>query len=393
MRCRGRSHRAPGRQHRAGRRIHPRRQRHPGGAEPSAPECGARHRHGQSDSDRRSRLRTAEPAGGRGARRLPVSPEPGGRGQLHHRRQPGDQRGRHAGRALRQFARPVPRPGGGDGARRDLGRTLGPAQGQHRLRPARSVHRQRGHAGHHHCGDLEALSAAGSPAHGLGVGAQPRGRGAAAGAGACSPGSGPDRFRGDGAVRVEPGGPALQPDAGSALPAGSLLRAAGELGPRVRSARTRPVRAPAGNRAGTRLRHRRGGGRKPDPGAPALAHPRSHSAGPGRRGPQHQARHLGSGVAHSRVLPRDRCAAAAADPRRPAGELRPSWRRQPALQRAGAGGRQPGRASLAAVGRASQFPGVRLGAALRRLHLRRARRGKPEGSPSWSGTSRRSRWR
>ena len=36
----------------------------------------------------------------------------------------------------------------------------GPAQGQHRLRPARPVHRQRRHAGHHHRRDHEAVPAA-----------------------------------------------------------------------------------------------------------------------------------------------------------------------------------------------------------------------------------------
>ena len=43
-------------------------------------------------------------------------------------------------------------------ARRGLGRPVGPAQGQHRLRPARPVHRQRGHAGRDHRRDAEALS-------------------------------------------------------------------------------------------------------------------------------------------------------------------------------------------------------------------------------------------
>ena len=80
-----------------------------------------------------------------------------------------------------------------------------------------------------------------------------------------------------GQFRLEPGGAALRADARAPVSAVALLRAAGELGPRVRGACARPVRAPAGNRAGARLRDRRGGGRKPDPGAPAVAHPREHS--------------------------------------------------------------------------------------------------------------------
>ena len=113
--------------------------------------------------------------------RLAVSAEPGGRRQLHHRRQPGHQRGRHAGRALRQRARPVPGAGSGHRAGRDLGRPERPAQGQHRLRPARPVHRQRRHAGHHHRGHDEAVSAACRAAHRLGRGAVAGARRRAAG--------------------------------------------------------------------------------------------------------------------------------------------------------------------------------------------------------------------
>jgi FAD/FMN-containing dehydrogenase len=66
----------------------------------------------------------------------------------------------------------------------------------------------------------------------------------------------------------------------------------------------------AGNRAGGRLRDRCRGGREHRAGAPALAHPREHSAGAGRRRPEHQARHLDSGVAHPGLRGRNRCAAA-----------------------------------------------------------------------------------
>jgi FAD/FMN-containing dehydrogenase len=50
-----------------------------------------------------------------------------------------------------------------------------------------------------------------------------------------------------------------------------VLRAAGKLRPRERSARARPVRAPAGSGAGGRLRQRCRGGREPGAG-PGLWH-------------------------------------------------------------------------------------------------------------------------
>ena len=90
----------------------------------------------------------------------PVRAEPRRRGQLHDRRQPRDQRRRHAGRPLRQRARAVPRPRGRHRRGTHLGRPVGPAQGQHRLRPSRPPDRQRRHARHHHRGDAEAASAA-----------------------------------------------------------------------------------------------------------------------------------------------------------------------------------------------------------------------------------------
>ena len=62
-------------------------------------------------------------------------------------------------------------PGGGAGRRPHLGRPARPAQGQHRLRPEAPVHRRRGHAGHHHRGGAEAVSAAARQRHGLGCGA------------------------------------------------------------------------------------------------------------------------------------------------------------------------------------------------------------------------------
>ncbi len=103
-------------------------------------------------------LQTAQEAAA--ARRPALPAEPRGRRQLHDRRQPRHQRRRHPGAALRQCARAVPRPRGGDRVGRDLGRPQRPAQGQHRLRPARPLHRQRRHARRHHRRDPEAVPAA-----------------------------------------------------------------------------------------------------------------------------------------------------------------------------------------------------------------------------------------
>ena len=85
--------------------------------------------------------------------------EPGRRGQLHDRWQSRDQRRRHAGRALRQYARDLCLGLEVVTAQGDIWQwTERPAQGQHGLRPARPVHRQRRHAGRDHCSDDEALS-------------------------------------------------------------------------------------------------------------------------------------------------------------------------------------------------------------------------------------------
>ena len=51
----------------------------------------------------------------------------------------------------------VPRPRSGAADRRDLERPAGAAQGQYRLRPARPLHRRRGHARHHHRRGAEAV--------------------------------------------------------------------------------------------------------------------------------------------------------------------------------------------------------------------------------------------
>jgi FAD/FMN-containing dehydrogenase len=87
-------------------------------------------------------------------------------------------------------------------------------------------------------------------------------------------------------------------------------------------------------------------------------HPRAHPAGPGRRGAEHQARHLGAHFAHPRLCGAHRRAAHARDSGRAPGQLRPPGRRQPALQRAGPRGRR--RQGLPArPGRPREPPGVR----------------------------------
>ena len=106
-------------------------------------------------------------------------------------------------------------------------------------------------------------------------------------------GAGPDRLRGDGPVRARAWWRGTSRRCAcpctSRRPYCVLLENSDhESELHARGA----VRALAGNRAGRRLRDRCGGGGEPHPGAPALAHPRKHSAGPGRRRPEHQARHL-----------------------------------------------------------------------------------------------------
>ena len=87
----------------------------------------------------------------------------GSRRQLPDRRQPLDQCGRPGRGPLRRGARPRAGPRGGAGRRSRPRRLVEPAQGQHRLRPARSLRRRRGHARRDHRGESQAVSAA---AHG-----------------------------------------------------------------------------------------------------------------------------------------------------------------------------------------------------------------------------------
>ena len=70
------------------------------------------------------------------------------------------QRRRRAGPAIWQCARTLSRSRSSAAERRGLERAARPAQGQHRLRPARSFHRCRGYARRHHRGLPEDLPAA-----------------------------------------------------------------------------------------------------------------------------------------------------------------------------------------------------------------------------------------
>ena len=77
---------------------------------------------------------------------------------------------------LREHARPRPGPRGGPRGRPGARWSPEPAQGQHRLRPQAAVHRRRGHAGLHHRGNLQAVSAAQADRDGLGGRADRRAR-------------------------------------------------------------------------------------------------------------------------------------------------------------------------------------------------------------------------
>ena len=105
-----RADRAAGRQYRPGRRAAcPMPAARRCCCQPDAHEPHPRDRPRQPHADGRGRLRAAGGAAGRRRRRPAVPAEPGRRGQLHDRRQPGHQRRRHPGAALRQCARAVPR--------------------------------------------------------------------------------------------------------------------------------------------------------------------------------------------------------------------------------------------------------------------------------------------
>ncbi|WP_318826230.1 FAD-binding oxidoreductase [Burkholderia thailandensis] len=136
----------------------------------------------------------------------------------------------------------MPRARGRHAARRDLGWPARAAQGQHRLRPARSLHRRRRHARHHHGRGHEAASASRREGHGA-----RRARIAARGA----------RFPVARAARGRPAADRLRADVGllhearrQALPATALpvrRRASADgaariVGQRKRGARARALR-------------------------------------------------------------------------------------------------------------------------------------------------------
>ena len=123
---------------------------------------------GQNSRDR-SRLQHHDLRGRRGAadraaaRRRSRSPVPAvarRRRKLHHRRQPLHQCRRHGGAGLWRGARDGARAGSGARRRTDPERAVEAEKGQHRLRPAQSLHRRRGDARHHHRGDAKTVSEA-----------------------------------------------------------------------------------------------------------------------------------------------------------------------------------------------------------------------------------------
>ena len=108
----------------------------------------------------RGRRHAAARARGRGQRRPALSAASAVGGKLHHRRQPLDQRRRHRGARPRHRALACARPRGGAGRRPHHEQPQQAEEGQHRLRPARPVHRRGRHARHHHRGGAAAGAAA-----------------------------------------------------------------------------------------------------------------------------------------------------------------------------------------------------------------------------------------
>ena len=214
-----------------------------------------------------------------------------------------------------------------------------PAQGQHRLRPARPLHRQRGHAGRDHRGHAQAASAAARARHRAGRVRHARGLRAAAGAGRPASRPGPHRLRADGA-RGAGAGRAPLPELAATAAARALDGAARAGRPRRRGACARAARVPAGGRAGRGAGDRRRAGHDGGAIARAVAVARIDPAGRGRARPHREARHRPAGLGDPALRRRHRARAGGGIPRRARGELRPSGRRQPALQRAGAAGRR-----------------------------------------------------
>ena len=127
----------------------------------SPPQPRARRRRAGSAMTVEAGLTLAEAQAARRAGRPPVSAEPAVGGKLPDRRQPRHQRRRRRRARLRQRARPGARARGGARRTARVWNGLKALQeGQHRLRPARPLHRLGGHARHHHGGRAEAVPAA-----------------------------------------------------------------------------------------------------------------------------------------------------------------------------------------------------------------------------------------
>ncbi|MNI49285.1 hypothetical protein D3C73_1038860 [compost metagenome] len=206
---------AAGRQHGAGGRIDARCLGPRTGAKPGPHDGGAPRGRAGQQHDAGGRLHRANRATGGRERGPLVCPVAGLRGQRHGGRRGVHQRGRRAGAALRQHARPDTRPGSGAGRRQRTESTGHAAQGQHRLRPEAMVHRRRRHPGRGHRRVLQAIRAAAQGGDRLGGGAH-----AASGGGSAGP---TDRRRGRTGHRLRTDRP---PDLGpsASAPAGRHAR-------------------------------------------------------------------------------------------------------------------------------------------------------------------------
>ena len=343
-RAHGASHRHPGRQHRPGRRLGAGCERAPGRAVDGAAEPHPQRRCAPtSRSTAEAGCVLQARAGGRRRARPAVRAQPRRRGQLHDRRQPGDQRRRHAGAALRQRARAVPRP--------------------------RSRHRRRARSGTACAGlrkdntgyDLRDLLIGSEGTLGIITAAtlklHPRPAAVADGAGVAA-----HARRGDRAARARARARSAPALTGFEVMNALCARSRAHATSRSCASRSppRPGRVllehsdaeDAGARHGdARGAARRGAGARP---ASTTRRSRPASSRPTRCGtcarsiPLAQAAE-GANIKHDIALPISAIAAfvAATDAalaarlsRRSPGRLRPSRRRQPALQRAGAGRRR-----------------------------------------------------
>ena len=147
-----------GRQHRPGRRTDPAQRR--GGAVDEPDGQDPRDRSGVQHHHLRGRRHAAARARGRCQRRPALSAAPAVGGKLHHRRQSLDQCRRHRGAGARHRALARARARGGAGRRPHHEQPQQAQEGQHRLRPARPVHRRGGHARRHHRGGAAPRAAA-----------------------------------------------------------------------------------------------------------------------------------------------------------------------------------------------------------------------------------------